>query len=160
MEWLHREIGVAQAVLRDLRAEQGNPQGYAIKTLQHHALWTYAGWPSPHEDRETIQVSGETDWERYAERQKKELLKAWDEALVIDIQCPVCDSDTHDGSYVTAHVLLNEQMVDEKMLIPVAFSCFVCGLSISSNERFLAKHFVGPIPDDTAQEYLKGIGVI
>ena len=160
MEWLHRELGVAQAVLRDLRAQGEKPKRYAINTLQHHALWTYAGWPSPTDDLDTIRTFGETDWEQYAERSKRALLKTWDEAYTIDIECPVCDSQTPDGSYVSAHVLLDDQLVEQKSLVPVAFACFVCGLSISPDERLLAKHFVGALPDEKAQQYLKDIGVL
>jgi hypothetical protein len=41
MEWIYREVEVARLVLCDLRNEQ-KLQPYAIKTLQHHELWSYA----------------------------------------------------------------------------------------------------------------------
>jgi hypothetical protein len=61
MAWIYREVEVARLVLRDLQNEQKPPEPYAITTLQHHVLWTYAAWPSPRDDLDTIKVSGETD---------------------------------------------------------------------------------------------------
>jgi hypothetical protein len=61
MAWIYREVEVAQLVLRDLQNEQKPPEPYAITTLQHHVLWTYAAWPSPCDDLDTMKVSGETD---------------------------------------------------------------------------------------------------
>ena len=45
MAWIYREVEVARLVLRDLQNEQKPPEPYAITTLQHHVLWTYAAWP-------------------------------------------------------------------------------------------------------------------
>jgi hypothetical protein len=47
MEWIYREVEVAPLVLCDLQNEQKPPEPYAIKTLQHHVLWTYIAWPPP-----------------------------------------------------------------------------------------------------------------
>jgi hypothetical protein len=47
MEWIYREVEVARLVRRDLQNEQKPPEPYAIKTLQHYVLWTYAAWPLP-----------------------------------------------------------------------------------------------------------------
>lgn len=158
MEWIYREVEVARLVLSDLRNEGSEPRPYAIKTLQHHVLWTYAMWPSYSDDLDVFDVGGETDWERYAERQKRRLFKAWDEDRVVEIICPVCNSDAGEGSYVQAQVLLEEGPIDDNQLIAEGFNCFVCGLHISPKERFLARHFVGRIDEDVATAYLKDIG--
>lgn len=157
-EWIYREVKVARLVLRDLRNEKAPPKPYAIKTLQHHMLWTHAAWPSPLDDQDTITTSGETDWEMYLERRKKKLFKTWDEGLTVEISCPVCDSETGDGSFVQAQVLLEDTPLDENRLVAEGFKCFVCGLYISPEERFLARHFVGQLPEDVATAYLKDIG--
>jgi hypothetical protein len=47
MEWIYREVEVARLVRRDLQNEQKPLEPYAIKTLQHYVLWTYAAWPLP-----------------------------------------------------------------------------------------------------------------
>jgi len=157
-EWIFREIKVAQLVLRDLQSEHGSPKPYVIKTLQHHILWTYGAWPSPRDDLATLSVSAETDWEAYVERQKRNLRKTWDESLMVELPCPICDSETGDGSDVAAQVLLEDHPLEENRLVPEGFNCFVCGLHISPSERFLARHFVGAIPEDIAGAYLKDIG--
>jgi len=157
-EWIYREVEVARLVLCDLRNERLPPKPHAIKTLQHHMLWTHATWPSPLNDRDTITISGETDWETYIERQKKGLFKTWDELLTVEISCPVCDSETGDGSFVRAQVLLEKAPLDQNRLVAEGFNCFVCGLYISPEERFLARHFVDQVPEDVATAYLKDIG--
>ena|SRR5882724_414612 len=158
MEWIYREVEVARLVLRNLQNEQKPPEPYAIKTLQHHVLWTYAAWPSPRDDLDTLMVSGETDWEQYTERRKRALVKTWDDSLMVEVPCPVCDSETGDGSYVRAQVLPENDPLDNNCLIAKGFNCFVCALHISPRERFLARHFVGQIPEDIATAYLKDIG--
>jgi hypothetical protein len=157
-EWIYREVKVAQLVLSDLRNEGKQPESYVLKTLQHHALWTYAGWPSPLDDLKMININGETDWEAYVERQEKLLQKKWDDGRIVEVCCPVCDSDPGDGSYVRAQVLLEDSPIANNLLIAEGFNCFVCGLRIVPEERFLARHFVGEIPEETATEYLKDIG--
>lgn len=157
-EWIYREVKVAQLVLEDLRKENTPPQPYAIKPLQHHMLWTHVGWPHPLDDLDTITMSGKTDWEHYVDRRKIDLFKSWKDVLVVEIPCPVCDSEAGDGSDVPAQVLLENDPLDNNQLIAEGFICFVCGLYISPTERFLAKHFVGKIPDEVANAYLKNIG--
>jgi hypothetical protein len=53
-ERIYREIEIARLVLRDLGNEGEPPHPYAIKTLQHHTLWTHAGWPAPLDDQDTL----------------------------------------------------------------------------------------------------------
>ena len=154
MEW----IDIAQLVLHDLRQEKIPPESYAIRTLQHHVLWTYAAWPSPRDDLNWIEYSGEIDWEQYTERQKRKLFQTWDDSHIVEVSCPVCDSKTGDGSYVRAQVLLENDPLDNNRLIAEGFNCFVCGLHISPRERFLARHFVGQIPEDITTAYLRDIG--
>lgn len=158
MEWIYREIEVAQSVLRDLRNEGLTPEPYAIKTLQHHVLWTRTAWPASNDDLDTYDYGGFSDWEQYVDRQKARLFKRWDEGRVVEISCPICDSDTRDGSFVHAQVLLEDDPIDDNQLIAEGFVCFVCGLAISPKERFLARHFVGQIPEDVVTAYLKNIG--
>jgi hypothetical protein len=121
-------------------------------------LWTRAGWPSPLDDRDTITLSGETEWEKYIERQKMELFRTWDEGLTVEISCPVCDSQPSDGSFAMAQVLLENAPLNENRLVPEGFNCFVCGLFISPEERFLARHFIGELPEDVSTKFLKDIG--
>ncbi len=156
-EWIYREVEVARLVLRDLRNEKAPPRLYAIRPLQHHMLWTHAEWPSPVDDLKVITISGIPEWEEYIERQKKKLFKTWDEELTVEISCPVCDSQPGDGSYATAQVLLESAPLEENRLVPEGFNCFVCGLFISPKERFLARHFVGELPEDVTTEFLKDI---
>jgi hypothetical protein len=154
-EWIYREVEVARLVLRDLRNEKTPPHPYAIRTLQHHMLWTHAGWPSPLDDQDTVTWSGETEWEKYLERQKRELFKTWDEDFTVEIDCPVCDSQPSDGSFAKAQVLLERSPVNENRLVAEGFNCFVCGLLILPEERFLARHFVGELPEEITTAYLK-----
>jgi hypothetical protein len=112
----------------------------------------------PRDDLDRITVSGETDWEQYVARQKRELVEKWDEDLIVEVQCPDCGSEAGDGSCVQAQVLLESHPLGNNCLMPEGFNCFVCGLQIVPRERFLARHFIGQIPDDVANEYLKDIG--
>jgi hypothetical protein len=158
-EWVYREVEVARLVFHDLRNANAPPYPYGIKILQHHMMWTHAGWPSPRDDLDTVTLDGsKTEWEEYVERQKRELFSTWDEGRTVEISCPVCDSDTGDGSNVMAQVLLENAPLDKNRLVPEGFNCFVCGLLISPEERFLAQHFVGQIPEDVATAYLTDIG--
>jgi hypothetical protein len=154
-EWIYREVEVARLVLHDLQQQQESPQPYAIKTLQHHVLWTYAAWPAPNDDRATITYSGQTDWEQYVKRQKRELYHTWNEDFIVEVACPICGSETGDGSYLQAQVLLEGNALDDDRLVAEGFNCFVCGLRIFPEERFLAQYFVGQIPENIAIEYLK-----
>jgi hypothetical protein len=158
MEGIYREAEVARNVLHDLRNENATKNLYAIKTLQHHTRWTFDAQPSPSDDLDVIEISGKTKWEKYVERQRSELFKIWDDSLSVEIPCPVCDSKTGDGSYVQAQVLLEKEPVDDNQLIAEGFNCFICGLRISPEERFLARHFVGQIPENISTVYLKDIG--
>jgi hypothetical protein len=159
-ECIYREVEVTRAVLRDLRNEKAVEELYAIKTLQHQILWTSVDRPGPLDDLDMITWSGETDWEKFADRQKKRLFKTWDEGLTIEIQCPVCHSQSADGSFLQAQVLLDGDKVEHNELIPEGFHCSVCGLHIEPRERFLARHFVGQISEDIRISYLKDIGNI
>jgi transcription elongation factor Elf1 len=103
-------------------------------------------------------LSGETDWQAHVQRQKEELFKTRDDALTVEIACPVCGSQPSDGSSVRAQVLLEDAPLYENRLVPEAFNCFVCGLEISPGERFLARHFVGDLLDDVAAAYREDIG--
>jgi hypothetical protein len=76
---------------------------------------------------------------------------------LVEISCPVCESETQDGSFIQAQVLLESEPLNDNKLIAEGFNCFVCGLQISPEERFLARHFVGQIPQDIAEEYLKNM---
>jgi hypothetical protein len=105
-----------------------------------------------------IHRGAETEWERYTERQKVKLFKTWDEDLTLEIPCPVCDSDPGDGSFIEAQVLIDNESLEQNVLVPIGFNCFVCDLHISPNERFLAQHFVGQLPDDVVSAFLKDIG--
>jgi hypothetical protein len=89
---------------------------------------------------------------------KRSYLRPWEEDHTVEISCPVCDSETGDGSFVRALVLLEDAPLDENRLVAEGFNCFVCGLCISPEERFLARHFVGQLPEDIATAYLKDIG--
>jgi hypothetical protein len=156
MEWIYREVGVAQAVLKDLRENDLPPASYAIAPLAHHIVWSYTRWPSPQDDLEAVADSGE--WYDFAERQKYP--EGWDGDLTVEVNCPICRSMSAGGSYVPAKVLLQEEPLDQKLLVPEGFLCFVCGLLIKPTERYLAKHFVPRIPEETAAAFLKDIGVI
>jgi hypothetical protein len=155
-EWIYHEYQVAGLVLRDLGNIE-HPPLYAIKTLQHHMLWTYAGWPSPFDDQDTITLTGsKTEWEKYIERNKKELFGTWDKDLTVEIPCPVCGGfEPRDGSDTMAQVLLEREPVKEKRLVPEGFNCFICGLHILPEERYLARHFVGELPEDITTAYLE-----
>ncbi len=156
MEWTYREVGVASAVLAELRLSGMSPAAYAIAPLAHHIVWTFTRWPKPTDDQDTIVTHGWSDWSQYADRQK--CPKGWDDSLVVEISCPICDSDT-GADYVPAKVLLEDEPLEQKHLIPEGFLCYVCGLLIEPSEKYLARHFVPPIPTDVAAAYLKDIGI-
>jgi hypothetical protein len=44
-------------------------------------------------------------------------------------------------------------------LIPDGFICFLCGFRVDPTEKFLARHFVPPIPEDTAATLLEDFGI-
>jgi hypothetical protein len=155
MEWIYREVGVAQAVLKDLRENDLPPAACAIAPLAHHIVWSYTRWPSPRDDLEV--VTGSDEWYNFAERQKYP--KGWDGDLTVEVTCPICGSMSPDQSYVPAKVLLQNEPLDQKLLVPEGFLCFVCGFLVKPTERYLAKHFVPPIPEETAATFLKDIGV-
>jgi hypothetical protein len=113
---------------------------------------------TPRDDLDTIMVCGETDWEQYTERWERALVKTWEDRLMVEVPCPICGSETGDGSYVRAQVLPENGPLDNNCLIAEGFNCYVCGLHVSPGERFLARHFVGQIPEDIATAYLKNIG--
>jgi hypothetical protein len=156
MEWTYREVGVAKAVLADLRSNAMPPAAYVIAPLAHHIVWTYTRWPKPTDDQDTIVSHCWNDWDGFAERQKYP--KGWDDSLIVEISCPICDSDTGEG-YLPAKVLLESGPLDQKRLVPEGFLCYVCGLRINPSEKYLARHFVPPIPTDTAAAYLKDLGI-
>jgi hypothetical protein len=108
-------------------------------------------------DQDIIYHTGKTQWEEYYERRKKELFKIWNEDFTVEIYCPVCDSQTSDGSLIMAQVLLEQEPVEKNHLVPEGFNCFVCGLHISPEEHFLANHFVGELPEDVKANYLNDI---
>ena len=129
-------------------------------TLQHHMIWTHTQWPSPSDDLDVIHRGVETEWESYIERQKVKLFETWDQDLTVEIPCPVCDSNPGDGSFIEAQVLLENEFLDQNILLPIGFNCFVCDLHISPKERFLAQHFVGQLPEDVVTSYLKDLGLL
>ena len=49
--------------------------------------------------------------------------------------------------------------LDRRQLVSGGFICLVCGFEIDSSQKYLARHFVPPIPADTAAAFLKDIGV-
>jgi hypothetical protein len=157
MEWVYCEVDVAAAVLKDLRENGFPPAAYAIAPLAHHILWTNTRWPNPNDDRDVITIGSTTPWEEFARRQK--LPKGWDDGLVLEIECPICDSMAGDGSVIYAKVLLENDPIDRKLLVPEGFLCHLCGFHIDPSQPFLARHFVPAIPDDVAAKYLKDIGI-
>ena len=109
-------------------------------------------------DLDTIIVGGETDWEQYTQRQKRALVKTWDDSLMVEVPRPVCGPETGDGSYVRAQVLLENDPLDNNCVIAEGFNSCICGLHVSPRDRFLARHFVGQIREDITTAYLKNIG--
>lgn len=155
MEWIYREVSVAQAVLKDLRENELPPASYALAPLAHHIVWSHTQWPSPQDDLEV--VTGRDKWHDFATRQKYP--KGWDSELTVEIECPICGSLSPDQSYVPAKVLLQSELLDQKLLVPEGFVCFVCEFLIEPTQRYLAKHFVPKIPEETASTFLKDIGI-
>lgn len=153
-EWVYREVGVARKVLSDLRANGLPPAEYAITPLSHHILWTNSQWPHPNDDQSSIEVSAYSSWLEFRDRQKNP--EGWD--AVIEVDCPICGSTTRDGDYIPARVLLEDKPLDQKQLIPEGFRCLICGFEIDPSEKYLARHFVDPIPEETADAFLKDIG--
>lgn len=156
MEWIYRQVDVAQAVLKELRENGLPPATYAIEPLAHHIVWSHTQWPSPQDDQTSIQLSDE--WYDFAKRQV--LPKGWDSDLTVEVKCPICGSMAPDQSYVPAKVLLDDEPLGEKLLVPEGFVCYVCGFLIDPAERYLAKHFAqGIIPEETAAAFFKDIGI-
>lgn len=152
MEWVYREVNVAKAVLNDLKTNDSPPAAYALAPLAHHILWTNTRWPRPQDDLDMITTHGWTEWEEFARRQKYP--KGWDEDLVLEVKCPICDSDPGEGSMILAKALIEAEALDQQQVLPEGFLCYVCGLLIEPSERYLARHFVPPIPKETAKEFL------
>ncbi len=154
-EWIYREVDVARSVLKDLRENDSPPASYAIAPLAHHILWAHTRWPSPQDDLDSVTSSDE--WFDFANRQKYP--EGWNRDLIIEVSCPICNSMSADQSYVPAKVLLENDPLDQKLLVPEGFLCHVCGFLIEPTERYLAKHFVPQIPEETAATFLKDRGV-
>jgi hypothetical protein len=132
------------------------PASYAIAPLAHHIVWTYTQWPKPTDGQDSIVSYGVGDWIDYANRNKYP--DSWDDELVVEVDCPICDSET-EADYIPAKVLLESDPLDQKLLVPEGFLCYICGMQIDPTQRYLAKHFVPPIPPETAARYLEDIGI-
>jgi hypothetical protein len=156
-EWVYREVDVAKNVLNDLRKNSLPPAAYAIAPLAHHILWTNTRWTSPTDDQDSIACGISTPWSEYESKYKNP--EGWTDN-VVKIDCPICKSHTSDGEYIQARVLLEDESLDRKQLIPEGFICLVCGFRIDPSQKYLAKYFVPPIPDDTAEALLKDAGII
>jgi hypothetical protein len=65
-----------------------------------------------------------------------------------------------DQSYVPAKVLLAQESLDQKLLIPEGFLCLVCGFFIEPKRRYLAGHFVPPISEEEAVAFLEDFGIM
>jgi hypothetical protein len=154
-EWIYREVDVARSVLKDLRENDSPPASYALAPLAHHVLWSHTRWPSPQDDLDSVTSSDE--WFDFANRQKYP--EGWNRDLIIEVSCPICNSMSADQSYVPAKVLLENDPLDQKLLVPEGFLCHVCGFLIEPRERYLAKHFVPQVPEETAAAFLKDLGV-
>jgi hypothetical protein len=154
-EWIYREVDVARKVLSDLRANGLPPAEYAITPLAHHILWTNSQWPHPNDDQTSIEVGIYSPWLEFRDRQKDP--ESWD--AVIEVDCPICGSTTRDGDYIQARVLLEDKPLNQKQLIPEGFRCLICGFEIDPSEKYLARHFVEPIPAKAAEAFLKDIGM-
>jgi len=94
---------------------------------------------------------------RYTTLESLKCLLCKKATLVIELECPICDSDLGDGSKVLARVLLEDNPLDQKLLVREGFLCYVCGLHIDPSQQYLARHFVPTIPPDVAANYLKDI---
>jgi hypothetical protein len=152
-EWVYREVSVAQKVLNDLLRSGLPPAAYAIAPLAHHILWTNTQWPKPTDDQGTIASHGLGSWFEFDQRYKNP--KGWNNVVTID--CPICGSDTREGDLIPARVLLEDEPLGRKQLVPEGFICLVCGFEINPSQKYLARHFVPPIPPETAAAFLKDI---
>jgi hypothetical protein len=101
---------VARSVLKDLRENGLPPAAYAIYPLAHHILWSHTRWPSPQDDLDTVTLGDE--WYDFARRQK--CPEAWNDDLILEVRCPICNSVSADQSYVPAKLLLAEESRPEK----------------------------------------------
>lgn len=155
-EWTYCHVEVARAVLVDLRDHGREPEVYALAPLEHHILWAHSRWPSPQDDLDSLSIGD--DWSDFARRQKYP--KTWNSDLLIEVDCPICRSRAPDQSYVPAKALIAEEGLEQKMVVPEGFQCFVCGFEIQPTELFLAKHFVPPIPTETAVAFLRDLGIM
>ena len=82
-------------------------------------------------------VTGRDKWHDFATRQKYP--KGWDSKLTVEIECPICGSLSPDQSYVPAKVLLQSELLDQKLLVTEGFVCFVCEFLIEPTQRYLAQ---------------------
>jgi len=155
MEWIYREVGVAQAVLKELRENGLPPASYPLAPLAHHILWSHTRWPSPEDGLDTLEGSGK--WDDLVARRR--FPAGWNSDLTIEVSCPICGSTASDGSYVPARVLIDSEPLDRKILVPEGFLCYVCGYEIRPRERYLAKHFAPPIAPEQAAAFLKDLGI-
>jgi len=155
-EWIYREVEVAKGVLSDLQSAGRAPEAYAIAPLAHHILWSHTRWPSPQDDLDMVTMNDE--WYDYAARQK--FPSGWDGDLTIDVDCPICHSFTPDNSHIPAKALINGEKLNEKIVAPEGFICYICGFQIEPTQTYLAKHFVPAIDPDKATEFLKDFGFV
>lgn len=107
----------------------------------------------PSDDEDTITTHGLSAWFELDQKYKNP--KGWDN--VVRVNCPICDSDTRDGDYIEARVLLEDEPLDQEQLVPEGFICLVCGFQIHPSQKYLARHFVPPIPEKTAAAFLDDI---
>jgi hypothetical protein len=144
-----RELAVAREVCDRLTKEKLEGGSYVLRTVGHVMLHTFVDWPQPTDRDGWIREDGDAEFEM-AKVMRSEVARQWNDCYV-EMSCRVCGS-------TNLFVRVEPQTPASRSLRVVAARCPKCGLDIREIHRWLAEYHVGPLKDETIEEFLKDIG--
>jgi hypothetical protein len=123
------------------------PAGLA--TVRWRVLHDGVQWPEPTDDGGFVDVDFDRE-DRIIRRTREDIDSRWGDDYVTR-PCSICD-------FHSSFVRVDPQRLPALRLVPVEVECPMCGLSIGDEARALVEAYVGELPEDVTQGFMRDIG--
>lgn len=143
-----RELTVARDVCEMASSKDVDVGPYCLRTVRWRVLHDRVQWPHPDDNSDSVQLD-DRDY-AVADRVRAQFERRWD--LTLDHHCKICE-------WYPAFVAVDVETQPVRRLVPKAFECPKCALTIDAADRYLAALHIDDISTDQTETLLKDIGL-